>query len=377
MSVSRRVAMNPTPQNQGKRVPVTLRHVCQALSAWSDIPVERLMPGSPRQIDLSGLRRALQAAIFGQEEVIEACVAAIQRRFQLPARDGVRRPVWTALFAGPSGVGKTELGSLLARHFFGDAEKRLIKVDLSELREEHTLARLVGAPPGYKGHGDGGQLTNALRMCSNGVILLDEVEKAHPTILTTVILPMIGDGIIHDMNDGRALDVTNMIVIMTSNLGTNRIEDRSIGFGNLDIGGGDYEQQEVRRAIQEYFPREVLGRMDDIIVFSALSGDVLRRIWQREVAAFESRLAQGGRWRLAVDPVVESMFLDEIAPLVRREGARAIMRFFDKAIVDRCLQLMGSVNADTGTILVEPSADAAIRYRIEVGPVQSSESRAR
>jgi ATP-dependent Clp protease ATP-binding subunit ClpA len=328
------------------------------------------MPGGLGVSDLGGLRRALQAAIFGQEEAIEACVAAIQRRFQLPARDSERRPVWTALFAGPSGVGKTELGSLLARHFFGDGGRRLIKVDLSELREEHTINRLIGAPPGYKGHGDGGQLTNALRRCSNGVILLDEVEKAHPTILTTVILPMIGDGVIHDMNDGRALDVTNMIVVMTSNLGTNRIGDHPIGFGSLEIGGGEREQQEVRRAIEEHFPREVLGRVDDIIIFSALSGDVLRRIWQREVAAFESRLAQRGRWRLVVDPVVESEFLTEMAPHVCREGARAIMRFFDKAIVDRCLQLLASANADAGTILVEPSADAAIRYRIETGSSQ-------
>ncbi len=353
-----------TPQDD--RVVLRLDDVCEALSGWTGIAVQRLTPSRMTFDDFDSLRRALEERIFGQERAIDAVVAGVQRHFRLSEREGVRRPIWTALFVGPSGVGKTQLARELAAHFFGDPEKHLVKIDLSELREEHTIARLVGAPPGYKGHGDGGELTNALRLCASGVLLFDEVEKAHPTILSTVILPIIGDGVVHDMNDGRTLDVTNMVVAMTSNLGTNRIEERPAGFGRTDesVKGGDEEA--VRTAVHQYFPREVLGRIDDIVVFSPLSDDAVRRVWRREVAALEGRLSQpGGAWRVAIELRAENMLLEHVAAGVRREGARAVVRFFDRAIVDRCLDLLRHSEGGSGTIRVEASAEAGtLRYSI-------------
>jgi ATP-dependent Clp protease ATP-binding subunit ClpA len=212
------------------RIEVGLHDVHAVLEAWTGIPSDRLAVSGFSAGDLGVLSDVLSAGIFGQKRAIESCVSGIRRRFQLPERPGERRPIWTALFAGPSGVGKTQLACELATHFFGDLKNHLVKVDLSELREDHTVSRLVGSPPGYVGHGQGGELTNALRKSRTGVLVLDEVEKAHPSILTTVVLPMLGEAVVHDMNDGRVLDVSNMVVILTTNLGTNRAGQQMPGF---------------------------------------------------------------------------------------------------------------------------------------------------
>lgn len=345
---------------------LTLDHICEALAGWTGIPASRLVPGQLSFDDYEKLQAALSNRIFGQELAVGAVVTGLQRRFQLPERQGVRRPVWTALFAGPSGVGKSQLAREVAAHFFGDGN-HLIKIDLSELREEHLVARLVGAPPGYRGHGDGGELTNALRGCSSGVLLLDEVEKAHPTILTTVILPLIGEGVVHDMNDGRTLDASHMMIVMTSNLGTNASVDRAVGFSATEDPRKDVSGASVLAAIREYFPREVFGRIDDTIVFSPLTTGAVKQIWQREVKGLEERLCQGGNeWRVRIDSTAEDVLLAQISGAVHREGARAIVRFFDRALVDRCLDLLRHRNHGSGIIEVElsDSTGQSLRYRI-------------
>lgn len=346
---------------------VTIDHVCEALAGWTGIPAERLLSTRLTFEDFDKLRAALNDQIYGQERATDAVVAGLRRRFELPEREGVRRPLWTALFAGPSGVGKSQLAREVASHFFGDVRNHLIKIDLSELREEHLVARLVGAPPGYKGHGDGGELTNALRKCSSGVLLLDEVEKAHPTILTTVILPLIGEGIVHDMNDGRTLDATNMMIVMTSNLGTNASVERAVGFSASEEPRQESCDASVMAAIRQFFPREVLGRIDDTIVFSPLTTAAVKRIWLRELNALEERLGKRREeWRVRIDQTAQDMLLAQVAAAVHREGARAIVRFFDRAIVDRCLDLLRRCDQTSGTIQVElsDSTGRSLRYRI-------------
>lgn len=356
-----------TPVNsqlpEGK-VFLSLHHVRETLSAWTGIPAERLTPGR-LTFDASGLAQAIGQNLYGQQHAIDAAVLAIQRRFQLPEREGVRRPIWTALFAGPSGVGKTQLARELAAHFFGNGDKHLIKIDLSEFREEHTVARLVGAPPGYKGHGDGGELTNALRRCPSGVLLLDEVEKVHRSVLTTVVLPMIGDGVVHDMNDGRTLDVTNMIVALTSNIGTNHSEEKAAGFTFEERCPGESEDASIHSTIRSHFPKEVLGRIDDVIVFAPLSEEAVQHIWRREISALEKRLAaRGDVFLIDIDPQAETLLLKQIQKTVRREGARAVLRFFDRAVVDRCLDLLRDRTHRTGTIRIESTQEGGLCYRL-------------
>ncbi len=346
----------------GDRVVLTTGHVYDVLSAWTGIPVERLQPAGLSGTDFARLKQTLEGHIFGQPGAVAAAVSGLQRRFLLPERAGVRRPIWTALFIGPSGVGKTQLARELATHFFGDGQKHLVRVDLSELSQEHTVSRLVGAPPGYVGHGGGGELTNALRKCPSGVVLLDEVEKAHPAILTTVILPMIGEGLVHDMNDGRTLDVTNVLVIMTANAHAMRAWHHAHRLNRHDSDPDDVDEHRVLDAVHNHFPREVLGRIDDIVVFGPLSLEAARAVWRREVTALEERLTTRGQpWRVAIEPDAEAVFQKEMAASTHLEGARAIVRFFDRAVVDRCLEFVGRSGRAGGTIRVGIASHDAIR----------------
>lgn len=342
---------------------LTIDHILMTLSTWTGIPVARLTSARLSFNDFEKLVQALNKSLYGQRSAISTAVAALQHRFQLPQRQEERRPLWSALFAGTSGVGKTQLARELATHFFNDA-KAIIKIDLSEFHEPHTIARLVGAPPGYKGHGDGGELTNALRRCRSGVLLLDEVEKAHPDILTTVVLPLLGEGTVHDMNDGKILDASNMIVVLTTNLGTSHSPERTVGFATEEQGSAVSIQAAIHTAISAHFPREVLGRIDDIIIFSQLSDSAIREIWHLEERIFEERLAtQDLGLRLSIDSMAEDLFIKQIKNRIAHEGARAIRRYFERAIIDRCLELLQEGIYGFTTIRIE-IIDGCIRYKL-------------
>lgn len=207
--------MSTTPR------PLTLDTVYEVLSAWTGIPVSHFRAADDLEETLARLPRALKQRIFSQDEAIDMAVNALRRALTLPRDPGNRRPQGMLLCVGPSGVGKTELARALAEVFYGDAGRYLKRIDMSEFTAEHTASRLVGAPPGYVGYGRGGELVNALKEVRHGVLLLDEVEKAHPQVLTDALLPLVGEGIIHDMSTGELVDASNYLVIMTSNLGTN------------------------------------------------------------------------------------------------------------------------------------------------------------
>jgi ATP-dependent Clp protease ATP-binding subunit ClpC len=309
------------------------------------------------------MRESLAARILGQELAIEAGVSALERRHRLPRAAAEKRPIWTALFAGSSGIGKTEMASAIGEEFFG-TNNAVCTIDCSELTQEHHAARLVGAPPGYVGYGKPGQLVSALERRANGLILFDEVEKAHPQILTSILLPLLGEGVLHDMSSGRVLNATDWILVLTSNLGTNTQRSKTVGFQTSDSNRSLIQEDSIRSAIEDYLPRELLGRVDDIVVFEQLGPETVRRIWERETASLEERLRlRGEPVRLDISDAARDLLLAHAGPAVERQGARALKRLFNKAVVDRCLSLLTEPVLFPSVLRIE-AVDPGLRYQL-------------
>jgi len=342
---------------------LTQDHLHAVVSAWTGIPKERIGVSGNLRFDAEALREELRRRIFGQDAAIDALVSALERRLSLPEREG-SRPIWNGVLAGPSGVGKTETARALAEYFFGDA-RAVIQIDCSELDQEHHLDRLVGSPPGYVGHGQGGQLTNALRRRRHCVILFDEAEKACDPLLTKILLPLCGEAVVHDMNTGRALDARDAIVILTSNIGTNRSPEVRVGFEVGPRADENEEEQAIRAAIARRFPKELLGRIDDVLVLRPLSEDALREIWRREVRCFERRLAQrGDQVRIEISPEAEALLIDCTRERARAQGARAVVRTFDKAVVNRALRLLGAPSSAARRLVVGGTDRGGLEFRV-------------
>ena len=236
--------------------------IAGVVSRWTGIPVSKMMTGEREK--LLHLDDTLHQRVVGQDEAVRVVSDAIIR-----ARAGIKdpnRPIGSFIFLGPTGVGKTELAKTLAEALFDD-ERNIIRIDMSEYMEKHTVSRLIGAPPGYVGYDEGGQLTEAVRRHPYSVILLDEIEKAHPDIFN-VLLQILDDGRLTD-GKGRVVNFKNTIIIMTSNLGSHEILETK-----------DFAQAEkaVRELLKKYFRPEFLNRVDDIIVFKALGKDQVRNI---------------------------------------------------------------------------------------------------
>jgi ATP-dependent Clp protease ATP-binding subunit ClpB len=330
--------------------------VADVVSSWTGIPAGRLMEGETGK--LLRMESELGHRIVGQQAAVQAVSDAVRR-----SRAGISdpdRPSGSFLFLGPTGVGKTELAKALAEFLFDD-ERAIIRIDMSEYSERHSVARLVGAPPGYVGYEEGGQLTEAVRRRPYCVVLLDEVEKAHPEVFD-ILLQVLDDGRLTD-GQGRTVDFRNTILILTSNLGSQYIADPSLD----DAATRD----KVMSVVQSTFKPEFLNRLDDVIVFDALTTAELTEIVDLQIQRLAGRLA-GRRLRLDVTPAAkEWLGVTGFDPVY---GARPLRRLIQSAIGDKLArELIAGEITDGDTVLVDLDEGT---YSLTVAPVRADAERA-
>ncbi|MBQ3867470.1 MAG: ATP-dependent Clp protease ATP-binding subunit [Clostridia bacterium] len=336
-------AENGAAAETGTDVPAEVRRVTvddieKVVSRWSGVPVEKL--GKTDSQRLLELEKALHRRVVGQDEAVNTVSKAVRR-----GRAGMKdpkRPIGSFLFLGPTGVGKTELARALAEELFG-SETALIRLDMSEYMEAHSVSKMVGSPPGYIGHDDGGQLTERVRMQPYSVILFDEIEKAHPDVYN-ILLQVLEDGILTD-SKGRTADFKNTVIIMTSNIGARDITDRRhLGFSD-DTEENKYEQiaDAVRSELKKAFKPEFLNRVDETVIFRPLTPEQIREIAELQLALIEKRSLEAG---------IRTEFAPEVAEWLAargydpRFGARPLKRLIRKEIEDTLAEEMLRVLAD-------------------------------
>jgi ATP-dependent Clp protease ATP-binding subunit ClpC len=267
---------------------VDANDIAEVVAKWTGIPVAQMM--ETEQEKLLRMEEALHQRIIGQDEAVAAVADAIRR-----ARSGLKdpnRPIGSFIFLGSSGVGKTELAKALAEFMFDD-EDALVRIDMSEYREQHTVSRLFGAPPGYVGYEEGGQLTEAVRRRPYSAVLFDEIEKAHPDVWNA-LLQILEDGRLTD-GQGRVVDFRNAVIIMTSNLGTEYAHKSGpLGFAQSDDPELVADHKKIERAMRENFRPEFLNRIDEIVVFSPLSIDQVKQMVDLQLQSIAERLGDQG-----------------------------------------------------------------------------------
>lgn len=323
-AAARRIA-----ENSSEKKALTPADIARVVSKASGVPAERV--GEAERERLAQLEQRLAAEVIGQPRAVASVAAAIRR-----SRTGLRennRPIGAMLFLGPTGVGKTQLARTLAKCWFG-SEKALLRFDMSEYMERHTVARLIGAPPGYVGHDEGGQLTEAVRRRPYSVVLFDEIEKAHSDI-QNLLLQILEDGTLTDAQ-GRRADFSNTIILLTSNLGARCLAGQTtpMGFGAAGAEKDRCGQQAIREA-REFFRPELMGRLDETVLFDPLGPEQLAGIADRLLCELEERAAGQGYTLRHTAAAAKALAGAKVPPYGARELRRTVSRAVEQALADR------------------------------------------
>ncbi len=323
-AAARRIA-----ENSSEKKALTPADIARVVSKASGVPAERV--GEAERERLAQLEQRLAAEVIGQPRAVASVAAAIRR-----SRTGLRennRPIGAMLFLGPTGVGKTQLARTLAKCWFG-SEKALLRFDMSEYMERHTVARLIGAPPGYVGHDEGGQLTEAVRRRPYSVVLFDEIEKAHSDI-QNLLLQILEDGTLTD-SQGRRADFSNTIILLTSNLGARCLAGQTapMGFGAAGAEKDRCGQQAIREA-REFFRPELMGRLDETVLFDPLGPEQLAGIADRLLCELEERAAGQGYTLRHTAAAAKALAGAKVPPYGARELRRTVSRAVEQALADR------------------------------------------
>ncbi|MBR6528844.1 MAG: AAA family ATPase, partial [Firmicutes bacterium] len=330
---------------------VTEEEIAEVISGWTGIPVSKLVETEREK--LLKLPEILHKRVIGQESGVTAVSEAILR-----ARAGLKdenKPIGSFIFLGPTGVGKTELAKALSESLF-DTEKNMIRIDMSEYMEKHSVSRLVGAPPGYVGYDEGGQLTEAVRRKPYSVILFDEIEKAHPDVFN-ILLQLLDDGRLTD-NQGRTVDFKNTIVIMTSNIGSHDLIENMQDDGTISEEVSD----RVTGQLKNYFRPEFLNRIDDIILFSPLTKTQIIEIITLALSSLEKRLSQRDM-KLELTEKAKNHIADEAYDA--HYGARPVKRYLQKHIETEIASMIIRGSAIDGQTILIDSDDEKLLFSVK------------
>lgn len=327
-------------RNNLKEHPETVdaEKVAEVVSMMSGVPVQSI--GKAEGLKLVGMKDSLKASVIGQDTAVEKIVKAIQRN-RIGLKDP-NRPIGTFMFLGPTGVGKTHLAKKIAEELFDSADA-LIRIDMSEYMEKFNVSRLVGAPPGYVGYEEGGLMTEKVRRKPYSVVLLDEIEKAHPDVFN-LLLQVMDEGHLTD-SLGRKIDFKNTILIMTSNVGTRQLKDfgRGIGFNTDSVAGKEYSRGVLQKALNKTFSPEFLNRVDDIIIFDQLEKDSIEKIIDIELKSFYKRIEELG-YKIKLTKAAKGFLSDKGYDI--QFGARPLKRAIQTYVEDEISELILSGAAE-------------------------------
>ena len=346
-------------RSQGKLAVVTENDIAEVVSEWTRIPVQKLTESE--SVRLKNLEKTLHKRVVGQEEAVTAVAKAVRR-----GRVGLKdpgRPIGSFLFLGPTGVGKTELSKALAEALFGN-EDSVIRVDMSEYMEKHSVSKMIGSPPGYVGHDDGGQLSEQVRRHPYSVVLFDEIEKAHPDVFN-ILLQVLDDGHITD-SQGRKVDFRNTVIIMTSNAGAQAIiEPKRLGFAAKEDTAADYKRmkENVMNEIKLIFRPEFLNRIDEIMVFHALDKNHMKKI----VGMMCKEVIKRADEQLGIKLVIRDSVKKHIVETGtdQKYGARPLRRAVQNQLEDKLAEAILDGNITRGSEVIAGISKKEIKFEVK------------